>query len=93
MHSFHHGELLIGGIALRHLEGELEQEEPLTDSTCWRLAGKIKVSQQHQDQLELKRQYLLRVDDGREGLVELTSVKESVEGLEADFQSRSLPPR
>ncbi len=93
MHAFHHGELLIGGMALRHLHGELEQEEPLTDSSCWRLAGKLKVSDKHQSQLELERQYLLRVDDGREGMVELTRVTESDEGLEADFRPRSLPPQ
>jgi len=93
MHAFHHGELLIGGLALRHVRGELEREEALTDSSCWLLSGKLKVSEQHQDQLELARQYLLRVDDGREGLVELTSVTESDEGLEADFRPRSTPPR
>jgi hypothetical protein len=93
MHAFHHGELLIGGMALRHLHGELEQEEPLTDSSCWRLAGKLRVSPQHQNQLELQRQYLLKIDDGREGLVELTSVTQSDNALEADFRPRSLPPR
>jgi hypothetical protein len=93
MHAFHHGELLIGGMALRHLHGELEQEEPLTDSSCWRLAGKLRVSPQHQSQLELQRQYLLKIDDGREGLVELTSVTQSDDALEADFRPRSLPPR
>jgi hypothetical protein len=93
MHSFHNGELLIGGMALRHLHGELDQEEPLTESKCWRLAGKVTVSREHQHQLELQRQYLLRVDDGREAIVELTRVQESVEGLEADFHSRPTHPR
>jgi len=85
MQPFHNGELLIGGMALRHLHGKLEQEEPLTDSKSWRLAGKMTVAREHQHQLEVQRQYLLRVDDGREGIVELTRLQESVEGLEADF--------
>ncbi len=93
MHAFHHGELLIGGLALRHLHGELDKEEALTDSSCWLLSGKLRMSEQHQNQLELRRQYLLRVDDGREGLVELTNVIESDEGLEADFQPRANTPK
>jgi hypothetical protein len=90
MHAFQHGELLIGGMALRHLQGELEKEEPTRNSSAWLLAGKLRLSSQHGGQLELERQYLLRIDDGREGLVELTSLKDSDGDLLADFRPRAV---
>jgi hypothetical protein len=92
MHAFEHGELLIGGMALRHLQGELERLEPAVNSSAWLLAGKLRLSSEHGGQLELQRQYLLRLDDGREGLVELTSLKSSENdgNLLADFQPRKV---
>jgi hypothetical protein len=95
MHAFRHGELLIGGMALRHLQGELERMEPATNSTAWLLAGKLRLSSQHGGQLELERQYLLRIDDGREGLVELISLRsdESDGDLLADFRPRAIAQR
>jgi hypothetical protein len=93
MHAFHRGELLIGGMALRQLHGELEREEQTASSSSWLLAGKLHVSPQHGSHLELERQYLLRVDDGREGLVELTSLSSADGDLLADFRPRNLPPR
>jgi hypothetical protein len=89
MHAFQHAELLIGGMALRHLQGELEKEEPACDSSAWLLAGKLRLSSQHGGQLELERQYLLRIDDGREGLVELTNLTPTDGDLLADFQPRA----
>ena len=47
---------------------------------------------QHQSQLELERQYLLRIDDGREGLVELTSLQPADGDLLADFRPRAVSP-
>lgn len=94
MHAFEHAELLIGGLALRHLQGELEKEEPPSrDSSAWLLSGKLRLSSQHGGQLELERQYLLRIDDGREGLVELTSLKPTEGDLEADFRPRTIVPK
>jgi hypothetical protein len=90
MHAFQHGELLIGGMALRHLQGELEKEELAVNSSAWLLAGKLRLSSQHGGQLELERQYLLRIDDGREGLVELTSLTSSESDLLADFRPRTV---
>jgi hypothetical protein len=91
MHAFEHGELLIGGMALRQLQGELDKEEPARDSSAWLLSGKLRFSSRHGGQLELERQYLLRIDDGREGLVELTSLKsEDNDGeLLADFRPKA----
>lgn len=88
MHAFQHGELLIGGMALRHLQGELEQEEPSASSRGWLLAGKLHVSTLDATQLELERQYLLKLDDGREGLVELTRLSAGDGDLLADFRPR-----
>ncbi len=90
MHAFEHGELLIGGMALRQLQGELDREEPARDSSAWLLSGKLRLSSRHGGQLELERQYLLRIDDGREGLVELTSLQpnENDGHLLADFRPK-----
>ncbi|HTQ39853.1 MAG TPA: hypothetical protein VMJ32_12565 [Pirellulales bacterium] len=93
MHAFERGELLIGGLALRQLHGELDREEPALNSSAWLLSGKLRLSAQHGSQLELERQYLLRIDDGREGLVELTSLTPADGDLEADFRPRSVAPR
>jgi hypothetical protein len=86
MQAFHHGELLIGGMALRHLHGELMREEPAANSHSWLLYGKLHVSVNHGSQLELRRQYLLKIDDGREGIVELTSLTPTEGALLADFR-------
>jgi hypothetical protein len=92
MHAFHRGELLIGGMALRHLHGELEREEPTTNSTNWLLSGKLHVPAREGTQLELERQYLLRIEDGREGLVELTSLAPANNDMEASFRPRARSP-
>jgi hypothetical protein len=93
MHAFERGELLIGGMALRQLHGELEREEPTRNSSAWLLSGRLRFSAQHGSQLELERQYLLRIDDGREGLVELTSLTSDEGDLLADFRPRAMPRR
>jgi len=94
MRAFQDGKLLIGGMALRQLQGELEKAEPAHGST-WLLAGKLRVSSRHSCQLELERQYLLQVDDGRQGIVELTSLTsdDSDGDLLADFRPRPIAPR
>jgi hypothetical protein len=77
-------------MALRQLQGKLDKEEPARDSSAWLLSGKLRLSSRHGGHLELERQYLLRIDDGREGLVELTSLKsEDGDGeLLADFRPK-----
>jgi hypothetical protein len=81
--------LLIGGMALRQLQGEIDQEEPVTGSGTWLLSGKLHLATEHGNQLELERQYLLKIDDGREGLVELTNLSEADGDLQADFRPRA----
>jgi len=93
MQAFHHGELLIGGMALRQLCGELERQEPAVNSTNWLLSGRLRFPTEHESHLELQRQYLLRMEDGREGLVELTRLAPSNGDLLADFRPRSTRTR
>jgi hypothetical protein len=57
------------------------------------LSGRLHFSSKDGGQLELERQYLLRIDDGREGLVELTSMSTSEGDLSADFRPRRVLPR
>ena len=92
MPAFHQGELLIGGMALRHLHGEIEREERSASSSTWLLSGRLHFSSDDGGRLELERQYLLRIDDGREGLVELTSMSANDGDLLADFRPRRVLP-
>jgi hypothetical protein len=85
MHDFH-GDLLIGGMTLHDLHGDLEQESLAANSHDWLLAGHILVPKQQVDQLVLRRLYLLKLEDGREGLVELTRLAPGNGQLLADFQ-------
>ena len=73
MHTFH-GDLLIGGMAIKNLDGVLEE------GTCdhpepWH--GQFETSQQYSSALELGRQYLLILDDGRNREVMLTEIGEA----------------
>lgn len=70
MHTFH-GNLLIGGMAIRDLDGVLE--EGTTDvPQAWR--GKFETSPQFSEALQIGRQYLLELDDGRNREVVLTEI-------------------
>jgi hypothetical protein len=92
MHAFD-GDLLIGGVSLRDLHGELEQQEQASDSRDWLLAGQMHVPPDQGKQLELERQYLLKLKDGREGLVELTRLWPGDGELLADFRPRTARPK
>jgi hypothetical protein len=91
MHAFD-GDLLIGGMALRDLHGELEQEQA-SDLRDWLFAGRVHVPPHQGKQLELERRYLLKLKDGREGLVELTRLSAGDGDLIADFRPRTAKPR
>lgn len=88
MHEFE-GDLLIGGMSLRNLHGELEQEEPAANSREWLLAGQVHVSPQQAQQLALERRYLLMLSDGREGLVELTRLASADGEMLGEFRPRT----
>lgn len=76
MHQFH-GDLLIGGLAVKDVDGMLEGgSQEANDS--W--VGRLQVDPCQQDVLETGRQYLLMLDDGRNREVVLTEIHEDDEG-------------
>jgi hypothetical protein len=86
MHPFH-GDLLIGGDALRGLEGELEDEQE-----DWQ--GRFSWSPSRPVLLETMRSYLLMLDDGRAARVMLTKIgqENGSDALVVEFKAcRSLP--
>lgn len=84
MHEFH-GHLLIGGMTLKDLDGELEEEAPQDESSDWRLAGRVNLQAQAQPHLEVGRTYRLQLDDGRAGQVVLRKVVQQADRLVAEF--------
>lgn len=95
MHAFV-GDLLIGGMKLSHIEGELETESPEEGTHDWLLAGRIELSSQDIPYLELGRQYRLELTDGRASQVVLSRLAPKDEAhFEAEFvpQLERRPPR
>jgi hypothetical protein len=90
MHPFH-GQLLIGGMALKDLEGELEQEAPDQDSGDWTLSGKVNLQAQAQELVEVGRTYRLLLDDGRAGQIVVNNVVQQPDRLVAEFCANSKP--
>jgi hypothetical protein len=74
MHDFE-GDLLIGGMRLKHLHGELEQEGPEANDGEWLLAGRLDLSPEEQKLLELNRRYRLQLEDGRAGQVVISNIE------------------
>jgi hypothetical protein len=70
MHEFH-GDLLIGGSAIKHLHGTLEEGEQ-TGGKQW--SGRFQIEPSQEEVLEIGRQYLLMLDDGRNAEVIVTHV-------------------
>ena len=71
VHRFH-GDLLIGGMAIRHLDGMLDTG-PRESSKEW--SGNFKLERAQEDAVEIGRQYLLLLDDGRNAEVMVTEVQ------------------
>jgi hypothetical protein len=72
MYRFH-GDLLMGGIALRHLEGTLE-DRPRHGANL--PAGRFRVDPSKEELFELGRPYLLMLEDGRSERVIVTEMHE-----------------
>jgi hypothetical protein len=85
MHEFQ-ADLLIGGMRLQHLHGELEQEDHRRGSKDWTLAGHLHLSPDHLQHLELNREYRIQLADGRAAQVVILRIdgQSSDEAL-ADF--------
>lgn len=69
-HHFH-GELLLGGARLRELDGKIEGSSNDRDSG-W--SGEFRIDPASVYMVEIGRPYLLMLDDGRTGHVEVTKV-------------------
>ena len=63
------GNLLIGGMTLKHVHGQLEEDEKPKGSHDWLLSGRLNIANPERKLLELERIYRLELDDGRAGQV------------------------
>ncbi|MCG8451438.1 MAG: hypothetical protein MI725_17870 [Pirellulales bacterium] len=66
-----HGDLLIGGLAIRHLHGTLDEGDE-ENVQAW--SGRFEIESLQEESLEVGRQYLLLLDDGRNAEVVVTHV-------------------
>jgi hypothetical protein len=63
------GDLLVGGARIRHLHGELQDQQPQAGSAEWFLAGQLHLTAEQSKLLETDRPYRLQLADGRSGQV------------------------
>ena len=75
MHEFD-GDLLIGGLRLKHVHGELEKDEQLPNSSDHLLAGKLNVDDAQKALLQCGRHYRLQIDDGPAGQVIVSRIND-----------------
>jgi hypothetical protein len=66
-----HGNLLIGGMALKNVVGTLERDESSPDGT-WR--GELAIDPNQNEYLESGRPYRLELEDGRAGKIVIKCV-------------------
>ena len=83
------GDLLIGGMRLTHVHGELDEGEPQLDSGDWVLAGRLHVPTAQFEMLEIDRPYRLQLEDGRAGQVVVSRIdRPQDDRVLVDFQPR-----
>lgn len=84
-----HGDLLIGGMRLKDVLGEVEDELPGGAEEC-RLSGHLHLALEDSTQLEVNREYRIELENGRGAQVVLSRIAKA-HGNEvlADFE----PPR
>ena len=70
MQSFH-GDLLLGGAAIREVQGLIEDDDHVSKPT---LGGRFRVNANQESMLELNRTYLLMLDDGSSAKIVVTDV-------------------
>jgi hypothetical protein len=81
-----HGNLLIGGMALKDLDGLLTDE----DGTSDRWTGTLTITRAKEPLLEVGRPYRLELDDGRAGQVVVRQMRDLDEDyLRIDIEGRS----
>ena len=71
------GDLLLGGARLRAVDGRIT-EYPAGHKAVW--TGEFRLTEDQADQVEVGRHYLLILDDGRDGKIELTDLAADQEG-------------
>ena len=72
------GDLSIGG--LKHLDGELELDEPLDHSHEHLLGGRLCVPPDEKEMLEIGRPYRLQIEEGPAGIVIVSRMEQSKDG-------------
>ena len=83
-----HGDLLIGGLAIRHLEGTLV-ERSSSQQREW--SGQFQLESSQEEVLEIGRQYLLMLDDGDSIKLVVSDIEETTDPgrLDVQFESTS----
>jgi hypothetical protein len=69
------GDLLIGGLRLKQLHGELDQDLPQDGSADRLFAGRFRLEHAQQELLEAGRRYRLHLADGRSGAVVVSQIR------------------
>jgi hypothetical protein len=91
MHGFE-GHLLVGGMKLEHLQGELEQELPDGETSDWLFAGRVTLLSGDREFIQLGRRYRLELVDGRAGQVIISRIEpEEASQVVAEFQPMNTP--
>jgi hypothetical protein len=86
------GDLLIGGMKLSHIHGELDMESHEDDAHDWIFSGRLVLTLEECANLECKRRYRLELADGRAGPVILSSLEPTGDGhFVAVFDSLESP--
>ncbi len=80
------GELLIGGMTLKHLHVELAEGQPHNNSHDYLLYGRLTLAPQEREMLEVGRRYRLQLDDGRAGQVVIESMNRYGHSVVAEFR-------
>jgi hypothetical protein len=93
MHEFF-GDLCIGGLRLKHLHGELDQDTPLEGSSDWLLAGRLSIAPSQQELLQFNRLYRLQLEDGRAGAVVVSRIEsDKSDELTVEFHPVRAPAK
>jgi hypothetical protein len=85
------GDLLLGGLRLKHLHGELESDQPLADSSDHLLSGRLKIDPAQESLLECGRRYRLQIEAGPAGPVEVSRIDASHNEIEFQPSPPSKP--
>ncbi|HMC10649.1 MAG TPA: hypothetical protein VKH44_05145 [Pirellulaceae bacterium] len=90
MHAFE-GDLLVGGARIRHIHGELDDEQQQAGSAEWVLAGHLHLTSEQSQLVETDRPYRLQLADGRCGQVIVSRI--AADGKPNQLLADFLPKR